>query len=129
MGDPNACAIGKVGYKILEKNNLSDSVGKNIIVKTPTVNQLLIYIATNQADAAIIWEDMVTWGESKGKIGVIEIPKDNNIIKTIPTAVTIYAKEDGNLEVAKSFNDYISNDKANEIWKKWGFIPCEQSNN
>jgi len=106
-----------------------DNVSKNIIVKTPTVNQLLIYIATNQADAAIIWEDMVTWGQSKGKIEVVNIPKDKNIIKTIPTSVTIYAKEDDNLKVAESFNEYISSDKANEIWKKWGFIPCEQSNN
>ena len=128
MGDPNASAIGKVGYQILEKNHLLDKVSKNIIVKTPTVNQLLIYIATNQADAAIIWEDMVTWGESKGKIKVVEIPKDKNIIKTIPTAVTVYAKKDDNLEVAKSFNDYISSDKANEIWKKWGFIPCGDNN-
>jgi len=127
MGDPNASAIGKVGYQILEKNHLLDKVSKNIIVKTPTVNQLLIYIATNQADAAIIWEDMVTWGESKGKIKVVEIPKDKNIIKTIPTAVTVYAKKDDNLEVAKSFNDYISNDKADEIWKKWGFIPCKSN--
>ncbi|EHP83841.1 molybdate ABC transporter substrate-binding protein [Methanotorris formicicus] len=125
MGDPNACAIGKVAKKILEKNHLWENVSKNIVVKTPTVNQLLIYIATDQADAAIIWEDMVTWAESKGKVEVVEIPKDKDIIKTIPTAVTIYAKKDSNLEVAKAFNDYISSDKAKEIWKKWGFIPCK----
>ena len=123
--DPKACAIGKVAKKILEKNHLWENVGKNIIVETPTVNQLLIYIATNQADAAIIWEDMVTWAESKGKIEVVEIPKDKNIIKTIPTAVTIYAQKDNNLEVAKAFNDYISSDEAKNVWKKWGFIPCK----
>ncbi|WP_048056450.1 molybdate ABC transporter substrate-binding protein [Methanocaldococcus fervens] len=126
IGDPNACAIGKVSKKILEKNQLWENVSKNIIVKTPTVSQLLIYITTNQADAAIIWEDMVTWAEGKGKIDVVRIPKEKNIIKTIPTAVTIYAKKDGNLEVAKAFNDYISSDEAKEIWKKWGFIPCNQ---
>ena len=125
IGDPKACAIGKVAKKILEKNHLWENVSKNIVVETPTVNQLLIYIATNQADAAIIWEDMVTWAESKGKIEVVEIPKDKNIIKTIPTAVTIYAQKDNNLEVAKAFNDYISSDEAKEIWNKWGFIPCK----
>ena len=125
IGDPKACAIGKVAKKILEKNHLWENVSKNIVVETPTVNQLLIYIATNQADAAIIWGDMVTWAESKGKIEVVEIPKDKNIIKTIPTAVTVYAQKDNNLEVAKAFNDYISSDEAKEVWNKWGFIPCK----
>ena len=125
MGDPNACAIGKVAKKILEKNHILEGVSKNTIVKTPTANQLLIYIATNQADAAIIWKDMVTWAKNKGKIEIIEIPKEKNIIKTIPTAVTTYAKKDGNLEVAKAFNNYISTGKAKEIWEKWGFIPID----
>ncbi|AEH07307.1 molybdate ABC transporter substrate-binding protein [Methanothermococcus okinawensis] len=124
VGDPNACAIGKVSKKILEKNHLWKNVSKNIIVKTPTVNQLLIYLATNQADASIIWEDMVVWSEGKGKIEVVKIPKNKNMIKTIPTAITVYAKKDNNLAVAKAFNDYISSDKAKEIWKKWNFVPC-----
>ena len=123
LGDPKACAIGKVSKKILEKNGLWDKVEKNVVTFTPTVNQLLIYIATGQADATIIWEDMTTWAEGKGKIEVIQIPKDKNIIKTIPTAVTIYAEKDGNLDVAKAFNDYIAN--HTEVWKKWGFKPCQ----
>lgn len=124
LGDPKACAIGRVAKKILEKNGLWEKVRKNVVVYTPTVNQLLIYIATKQADAAIIWEDMTTWAEAKGKIEVIQIPPKQNIIKTIPTAVTIYAKKDGNFEVAKAFNDYITSKEGLKIWEKWGFRPC-----
>ncbi|ENN96719.1 molybdenum ABC transporter, periplasmic molybdate-binding protein [Methanocaldococcus villosus KIN24-T80] len=121
IGDPKSSAIGKVSVKIFEKNKIWEKVKPNIVVYAPTVNQLLIYVATKQVDAAIIWEDMTTWSQAKGKIEVIEIPKDKNIIKTIPTAVTTKAKD---LEVAKAFNNYISSDEAKTIWEKWGFKPC-----
>ncbi|NJE07078.1 molybdate ABC transporter substrate-binding protein [Thermococcus sp. M39] len=121
LGDPKACAIGKVAKKMLEKNGLWENVSKNVVTFTPTVNQLLIYITTGQADAAIIWEDMTTWAQAKGKIEVIQIPPEQNIIKTIPTAVTVCAEKDGHLEVAKAFNEFIAN--HTEIWEKWGFRP------
>ncbi|RUM33567.1 MAG: molybdate ABC transporter substrate-binding protein [Archaeoglobus sp.] len=121
LGDPRACAIGRVAKKILEKNGLWVKVKPNIVTFAPTVNQLIVYITTGQADAAIIWEDMTTWAQSKGKIEVIKIPRKQNIIKTIPTAVTIYAKKDGHLEAAKAFNNFIAN--HTKIWEKWGFKP------
>ncbi|KUH34767.1 molybdenum ABC transporter substrate-binding protein [Thermococcus celericrescens] len=121
LGDPKAAAIGKVSKKILEKNGLWDEVKPNVVVFTPTVNQLLIYISTRQADAAIIWEDMVTWAQAKGKIEVVQIPREQNSIKTIPTAVTTCAEKDGHVEVARAFNEFVAN--HTEIWEKWGFRP------
>jgi molybdate transport system substrate-binding protein len=98
-------------------------VKPNVVTFTPTVNQLLIYIATGQADAAIIWEDMTTWAQSRGKIEVVEISVEQNIIKTIPTAVTTCAEKDGHLEAAEAFNEFIAN--HTEVWEKWGFKPWE----
>jgi len=121
IGDPKAPAIGRVSKKILEKTRLWDSVTPNISVYAPTVNQLLIYVALNQVDAAIIWGDLVTWAEGKGKLEVVEIAKKNNIIKTIPTAVCTKAP---NKDMALRFNAYISSDEGLEIWKEWGFSPC-----
>lgn len=123
LGDPKACAIGKVAKKILENNGLWENVSRNVVTFTPTVNQLLIYITTGQADAAIIWEDMTTWAQAKGKIEVIQIPPEQNIIKTIPTAVTTCAENDRHLEVAKAFNEFIAN--HTEVWEKWGFRPWQ----
>ncbi len=125
LGDPKAAAIGKVSKKIFEKNGLWKNVSKNVVVFTPTVNQLLIYIATGQADGTTIWEDMTTWAQAKGKIEVVQIPPEQNAIKTIPTAVTLRAKKSGNFEIAKAFNDYITNEKGVKIWEKWGFKPCK----
>ncbi len=123
LGDPKACAIGKVAVKILKKAHLWNKVKKNVITFTPTVNQLLIYIATSQVDAAIIWEDLTTWAQAKGKIETIQIKP--NIIKTIPTAVTTCAKNRKALKAALLFNNFISSNSALKVWEKWGFKPCK----
>ncbi len=120
IGDPKAPAIGRVAKKMLTKNGLWDTVTPNITVYAPTVNQLLIYVALKQVDAAIIWEDLVTWAEGKGKLEVERIPKEQNIIMTIPTAVCTKAP---NKDLALKFNEYVSSDEGMQIWKKWGFEP------
>jgi molybdate transport system substrate-binding protein len=123
IGDPKAPAIGRVAKKILVKANLWKSVQPNITVYAPTVNQLLIYVALNQVDAAIIWKDLTTWAEAKGKIEVISIDGKRNLIKTIPTAVCTRTK---NRDLAIQFNDYVSAAEGLSIWKKWGFEPCAE---
>jgi len=69
MGDPNSPAIGRVGRKIFKKAGIWETVKPNIDVYAPTVNQLLVYVAMEQVDGALIWGDLVTWTEAKGKSG------------------------------------------------------------
>ncbi len=121
LGDPRACAIGKVSKKLLQKNHLYKKVKPNIVVSGPTVNQLLIYVAMNRVDVSIIWEDIVAWGAGRGKVQVIHIPDKNNIIKTVPCSVTRCSK---NPKLAEKFNNYISSDNAVKVWEKWGFKRC-----
>jgi molybdate transport system substrate-binding protein len=123
VGDPKAPAIGRVTQKIFEKNGISEKINPNITVLAPTANQLLIYVALQQVDAAINWKDLTTWAEGKGKIEVVPIAKKQNIIMTIPTAVCTNAP---NKELALQFNDYISSEEGMKIWSKWGFEPCEK---
>jgi molybdate transport system substrate-binding protein len=123
IGDPKAPAIGRVAKKMLEKAGLWKTVQPNIQVYAPTVNQLLIYIALNQVDAAVIWEDLTAWAEGKGKINVVPIESNYNMIKTIPTAVCTQAQ---NKENAMAFNTYVASAKGFQIWKKWGFTPCAE---
>jgi molybdate transport system substrate-binding protein len=120
IGEPNGPAIGKTTEKILKKTGLYSSVQANVVVKTTTVNQLLTYILTGQADATIIWEDMTTWSEAQGKIDVIQIPKNQTKVSTVPVGVTVYTKEDA---LAKEFEEFVTGDKGKAIWEKWGFKP------
>ncbi|ACV69105.1 molybdate ABC transporter substrate-binding protein [Desulfohalobium retbaense] len=121
MGDPNSPAIGRVGRKIFKKQGLWEAVKPNIDVYAPTVNQLLVYVAMEQVDGALIWGDLVTWAEAKGKVEVVSIAKEANIIKTIPTGLTTFAE--GN-SWAEKFSAYISSEAGLAIWTQWGFEPC-----
>ncbi len=123
IGDPKAPAIGRVAKKILQKQNLWERITPNIGVYAPTVNQLLIYVALKQVDAAIIWGDLVTWAEGKGKLDVVRIADGKNIIKTIPTAVCTTAPH---RDMAMQFNAYVSSPEGLAIWQEWGFEPCGQ---
>ncbi|HOI40537.1 MAG TPA: molybdate ABC transporter substrate-binding protein [Methanobacterium sp.] len=124
LGDPKGPAIGPVSEKMFNKTNLTDNVTPNVVTYATTVNQLLTYLVTGQADATIIWADMTTWSEGQGKITTVEIPKDQNIIKTIPIAVTVYTKDES---LAMKFEDYATSTEGLEIWKKWGFEPVNQN--
>ncbi|BBO85686.1 molybdenum ABC transporter substrate-binding protein [Desulfosarcina ovata subsp. sediminis] len=121
IGDPKAPAIGRVSKKLLTKAKLWERVQPNIEVYAPTVNQLLIYVALNQVDAALIWKDLTSWAEAKGKIEVVDIDPGRNIIKTIPTAVCTRTK---NRALALEFNNYVASADGLAIWGKWGFEPC-----
>lgn len=121
IGDPKAPAIGRVAKAMLVKNGLWETIQPNISVYAPTVNQLLIYVALKQVDAAIIWQDLTSWAESKGKLETVPIAEARNIIKTIPTAVCTRGTH---RDLAIKFNAYISSAEGLAIWKKWGFEPC-----
>ena len=121
IGDPKSPAIGRVAKKILQKAGLWEKVQPNIEVYTPTANQLLIYVALKQVDSAIIWKDLTSWAEGKGKIEVVPIEKKYNMIKTIPTAVCTRAEHK---DMAMKFNAYVASEEGMRIWKKWGFKPC-----
>ncbi len=123
IGDPKAPAIGRVAKKMLKKAKLWEKVQPNIEVYAPTVNQLLIYVALKQVEAAVIWGDLTSWAEGKGKIEVVPIEKKYNMIKTIPTAVCTKARHK---ERAEAFNAYVSSPEGFRIWKKWGFEPCAE---
>lgn len=121
IGDPKAPAIGRVSKKMLKKAGLWEKVQPNIEVYAPTVNQLLIYVALSQVDAAVIWGDLTAWAEGKGKIEVVPIEAKYNMIKTIPTAVCAKARH---MEKAMAFNAYVSSEEGGRIWQNWGFKSC-----
>ena len=121
LGDPKSPAIGKTAKAILSKAGLWEKVEPNIKVLAPTANQLLIYTALAQVDAAVNWLDVTTWAEGKGKVEVVRIDEKRNIIKTIPTAVHKQAKDN---PMALKLNQFIGSEEGLAIWEKWGFERC-----
>jgi molybdate transport system substrate-binding protein len=80
LGDPKACAIGKVGQKIFKKAGLSEDK-MQIVARGVTVKQLVHWIEGKNADASIVWyADAV----QSGKVRIVPIPKEINCIAMIP---------------------------------------------
>ncbi|MCD6208088.1 MAG: molybdate ABC transporter substrate-binding protein [Methanosarcinales archaeon] len=115
LGDPKAAAIGKLGNKILEKNGIYGDVEKNVIARGATVNELVVYISMRQADASIIWEDLVVNSE---QMEIVEIPVEQNIIKIVPIGTLTSSEQN---DTAKKFVDFVASPEGKAIFKKHGF--------
>jgi len=118
LGDPEACAIGKLGDEILEKNGIKDAVGDNVIARGATVNALTVYVSKGDVDAAITWAETVLFAPDA--TDSIEIPEEENIIKIIPVGTLTFSE---NKESARKFVDFITSDCGKAIYEKYGFTP------
>jgi molybdate transport system substrate-binding protein len=113
IGDPKAAAIGKVSVDIFKKAGIWPEVSKNIVVKTPTVNQLLIYLTTQQIDASLVWKELT---KNLQGVKVIEIPSQYNEIKTVQIAVSKNSKDK---KLAEEFENFVLQHR--DIFKEEGF--------
>ena len=115
LGDSKAAAIGKLGNKILEENGIYNAVKNNTIARGATVNELVVYVSMKQADASIIWEDLIVNSE---KMEIVEIPREQNIIKIIPIGMLTFSEKK---DAATKFVDFVASPKGKAIFEKHGF--------
>ena len=115
LGDSKAAAIGKLANAILEKNGLYDAVANNTIARGATVNELVVYTSMKQADASIIWADLVVNSE---KMEIVEIPREQNIIKIIPIGTLVFSEQK---DSATKFVDFVASPEGKAIFEKHGF--------
>jgi molybdate transport system substrate-binding protein len=115
LGDSNAAAIGVLCQQMLTKKEIYDQVEENVIAKGATVNELVTYISLGQADASIVWEDLVRGNDN---FDVIEIPEEDNIIKIIPIGTLISST---NKDVANNFVQFVISDEGKAVFEEYGF--------
>ncbi len=116
LGDETANAIGETSQRIIEKTGLT-GINNNVVSKTATVNELIVYLTSKDADAAIITEDSAFKNED---IDLVPIPEDVNIVQIIPVGA-LTASE--NVHDANEFVNFVSSEKGKEIFNKYGFPP------
>ncbi|APH39256.1 molybdate ABC transporter substrate-binding protein [Methanohalophilus halophilus] len=115
LGDPQAAAIGVLCQKMLTKKGIYGNVEENVIARGATVNELVTYVSLAQADASIVWEDLVINDES---FNVVEIPKEDNIVKIIPIGTLNFSTDK---EAANKFVDFIVSSEGKAVFEKYGF--------
>jgi molybdate transport system substrate-binding protein len=114
LGDINATAIGKAGAKMFKKLNITDAVEKNVVTRTPTINELTVLVNTGQIDATLLTLDQV----NNETMEAIPIPNDVNEVLIIPIGVTTFSENQDN---ARKFADFVASDEGKAIFAKHGF--------
>jgi len=114
LGDANATAIGKAGAKMFKNFNITAAVEKNVVTRTPTINELTIIMNTGQADAALLTLDQI----DPAKVDAITIPVGDNAVLITPIGATTYSK---NTDAANKFVAYVASDEGKAFFAKHGF--------
>ncbi|MEN6395641.1 MAG: molybdate ABC transporter substrate-binding protein [Methanoregula sp.] len=114
LGDTNATAIGKAGAKMFKALNISTAVEKNVVSRTPTINELTVIMQTGQADAAILTLDQY---DAK-TMDMIAIPVNQNVVLITPIGATTFSK---NTTAANEFVTFVASDEGKAIFAKHGF--------
>lgn len=114
LGDSNACAIGRISKKILEKNNIEwEDIEENLVFPSLTVNELGMQIQAKALDAVIVWDATAKYYSDYGD--EIPIPVENNVISTIDIGVLKFTKHKA---MADKFVDFVTSEKGKAILKK-----------
>jgi len=114
IGEPTGPAIGQGTMKMLEKDGLWDAVSANVVVKSATVNELLVYIAMGQADAALVYEDLY----NPEAMEIIDIPLDQGKVDIVPIGTLTFSE---NKENAEKFMNFVASDEGKAIFAEYGF--------
>ncbi len=114
IGEPTGPAIGQGTKKMLEKDGLWEAVSANVVVKSATVNELLVYVAMKQADAALVYEDLYN-PEAMDKI---DIPKEQGKVDIVPIGTLKFST---NKEDAEKFLNFVASAEGKAIFAKHGF--------
>jgi len=114
IGEPTGPAVGSATKTMLEKAGYWEDIQDNIVVRSGTVNELLVYLSMDQADAAIIWEDLLV----NTDLEQIDIPIDEGFVKVVPIGTLTFSK---NPEEAQAFIDFVASDEGLAIFEEYGF--------
>ena len=114
LGDANATAIGKASAKMFKVLNITAAVEKNVVTRTPTVNELTTAVKTGQVDAAVLTLDQY----DPAKMDKIDIPLDLNVVLITPIGATTFSQ---NTAAANQFVDYVASDEGKAVFVKHGF--------
>lgn len=114
LGDVNATAIGRQGQKLFNKLGLADEIERNVILRSPTINEVVTAMKMKQADACLITMDQV-----KGiDIEQVMLPDEESIALVVPIGVTTFTTQE---DIARKFVDFVSSDEGKDVFKKHGF--------
>ena len=118
LGDPQAMALGRTAEQILDNSGLREAILKNVVTRASTVKQLTLYVLQGDVDAAIIARADVF--QNQKVLAFLEIDP-NWFSPEVVTVATLKTAADP--AAAQKLADYLSSEKAVEVFGRYGFLP------
>lgn len=116
MGQPDSVPAGQYAREVLIWLKIYDQLQpKTVFAKN--VRQVLTYVETGNVEAGIVY---ATDARLSNQVNVIATaPKGSHQPIVYPVAVL---KRTANPEAAKEFVDFLASDRAQEVFKQYGFV-------
>ncbi len=111
---------GDYAREILANAGIADAALANVVSNEEDVAAVVTKVLTGEADAGIAYVTDVT-AEVAGRISVVEIPDDVNVIATYPIAAIA---DSGRPDVAREFVEFVLG-PGQGVLADHGFLPAE----
>ena len=113
--------VGKASLKILAKNGLDiKDIDPKRLMLSKTVSELGLFVKTNRADAAIVWDAIAV--NNAEALDMIEIPMERNLISRVVVGMLSTGR---NKESAREFVDFIAGPTGQKILTDHGYCTSE----
>lgn len=114
LGGINETAIGKAGDKLFVAHGIKDAVEENVVLRAPTINELVVAMNMGTADATLITIDKT----NSDTMEAIQLPLEDNMALIIPIGMTTFTE---NPDLAEEYIDFVSSEEGKAIFAKHGF--------
>jgi len=114
LGDERACAVGRLIPELLRRNRIDPkAVEPNVVLRTPTVNELAMKVKLRTVDAVIVWSSIAAqYAKDSARV---PIPAERNVIPRVAAAVLTTAR---NPVAARAFVEFLAGERGRAVFKQ-----------
>ena len=114
LGGAESTAIGRAGDKLFQKHGILDAVEKNVVLRAPTINEVVVAMNMGTADAALLTLDMI----NPEKMDPIDLAQEDGLTLIVPIGQTTFTTQP---DTARQFATFVTSDEGKAIFAKHGF--------
>ena len=114
LGGVESTAIGKAGDILFEKHGIRDAVEKNVVLRAPTINEVVIAMEMGTADAALLTLDSV----NPETMDTIDLVQEDSLTLIVPIGPTTFTTQP---DAAQAFVAFVTSDEGKAFFAKHGF--------
>lgn len=114
LGGVNSTSIGRAGDKLFRAHGIRDAVEANVVLRAPTINEVVVAMNMGTADAALLTLDQI----NPEKMDAIDLPQGDNLALIVPIGATTFTTQP---DAAQAFVEFVTSDEGKAIFAKHGF--------